>query len=127
MLLEQQQQQISALQAKINTINEQLQQSEKNLKAQEDFLNTKKKVNHFWTIQSVERFWREFHLKTTSQTQVEEFLKSKVTEKLSKLLTESNVSESELEQLCNKIAQCCTKEAIGVRTQTLPGMSNNNI
>lgn len=42
--LEQQQQQISALQSKINTINEQLQQSEKNLKAQEDFLSTKKKV-----------------------------------------------------------------------------------
>jgi hypothetical protein len=37
-------QQINALQTKINTITEQLQQSEKNLKAQEDFLGSKKKV-----------------------------------------------------------------------------------
>lgn len=43
--LEQQQQQISALQSRIATITEQLQQSEKNLKAQEEFLNTKKKVS----------------------------------------------------------------------------------
>lgn len=38
------QQQITTLQSKINVINEQLHQSEKNLKAQEDFLTTKKKV-----------------------------------------------------------------------------------
>lgn len=42
--LEHLQQQITALQSRISTITEQLQQSEKNLKAQEEFLNTKKKV-----------------------------------------------------------------------------------
>lgn len=48
------------------------------------------------------------------KNQVEEFLKSKATEKFTKLISESNANEVELEQLCNKIAQSCTKEAISV-------------
>lgn len=53
--------------------------------------------------------------KKHKKIQVEDFLKTKATEKFKKLLSDSNVNENELEQLCSKIAQFCTKEAIGVK------------
>lgn len=91
------QHQLTTLQAKLATIVEQIQQSEHNLKAQEEFLNAKKKL------------------------QIEELLKSKVNEKFNTLLAESSLNLAELEQITDKIVKFCTKDAISVEILIFTG------
>jgi hypothetical protein len=85
-----QQQQIGNLQAKINTTREQIQQSERNLKAQEEFLAAKKKL------------------------QIDDVLRNRANEKLHALANESRLSLAEMQQLMDKIVQAGSKEAIAV-------------
>lgn len=83
--------QMANLHSKINVLNEQISQSEKNLNAQKQFLDSKKKI------------------------QLEEMLKQLVHEKLNKLIRESDLNLNEFEQYISRIIQVCTKDAIAVK------------
>lgn len=71
-------------------LNEQISQSEKNLNAQKQFLDSKKKI------------------------QLEEMSKQLVHEKLNWLIRESDLNLNEFEQYISRIIQVCTKDAIAV-------------
>lgn len=94
--------QLNVLQMELNTLKEQILQSEKNLQGQNEFLNKQKKIK------------------------IEESLKSVVNEKLNALRAESSIDFNELERLSNKIVQVCTKDAISVR-QTSQVLTNSHL
>ena len=81
---------IGLLQAGINNYKDQIQQSEKNLKAQIDVFQLKKKMN------------------------IDESLKIIKLNQLSQLISASNLNINELDHLTNRIIESCTKDAIAV-------------
>lgn len=85
-----QQNQIGVLQSKISAFKDQINQSEKNLSAQEEFFKAKKKA------------------------QIDELISLKVNERLNKLLVESNIDLNELEQVIFRLSQACSNEALSV-------------
>lgn len=82
--------QMAGLHSKINMLKEQISQSENNLKAQRNFLDSEK------------------------NSRLEEMLKQLVHEKFNQLMRESDLNLSEFEQYISRIIQVCTKDAIAV-------------
>lgn len=101
--------QINILQSKVNDIKEQIKQSEKNLNAQIDVSEIKKKVKiEYFSV--ILKLMLSFFFKI----EVEETLKIKKIERFNELVRESQLDFNSFDKITNKIIESCTKEAIGV-------------
>lgn len=101
--------QINILQSKVNEIKEQIKQSEKNLNAQIDVSEIKKKVKiEYFSV--ILKLMLSFFFKI----EVEETLKIKKIERFNELVRESQLDFNSFDKITNKIIESCTKEAIGV-------------
>jgi hypothetical protein len=101
--------QINILQSKVNDIKEQIKQSEKNLNAQIDVSEIKKKVKiDYFSV--ILKLMLTFFFKI----EVEETLKIKKIERFNELVRESQLDFNSFDKITNKIIESCTKEAIGV-------------
>lgn len=80
--------QLSYLQKQITSLQDQLQQSEKNLNAQKEVMKIKRKI------------------------QIDETIRSSNNEKLNELIKTTKIDLNELNRLTNSIIEACTKEAI---------------
>ncbi len=82
--------QVFNLQQKINNFREQVQQSENNLSAQKEVFSIKKKIN------------------------IDESVQLKRTEKMNKLISDSQLDLNTFDYMINRIVQTCSKDAISV-------------